>query len=200
MDVIPPDYPEGLYPLKQLGNDLSWEVGRLKSICKKLKITVSSVDGATYIPTDTKSILENWVIKKRGGEKVTYETSSTTTPIQKDKVKKIKSPTPTTPKQDGLVVRDGFTGLDTPESFMSALVKVMEQSQVTAKPISPLQQQRELKDAADNGFLLNGEQVANIFGIKKSSVSSWKTGHRRLGFEFIKVKEGNKTLWRTSQY
>ena len=63
MDVIPPDYPEGLYPLKQLGNDLSWEVGRLKSICKKLKITVSSVDGATYIPTDTKSILENWVIK-----------------------------------------------------------------------------------------------------------------------------------------
>ena len=99
-----------------------------------------------------------------------------------------------------MVVRDGFTGLDTPESFMSALVKVMEQSQVTAKPISPLQQQRELKDAADNGFLLNGEQVANIFGIKKSSVSSWETGHRRLGFEFIKVKEGNKTLWRTSQY
>ena len=200
MDVIPPDYPEGLYPLKQLGNDLSWEVGRLKSICKKLKITVSSVDGATYIPTDTKSILENWVIKKRGGEKVTYETSSTTTPIQKDKVKKIKSPTPTTPKQDGLVVRDGFTGLDTPESFMSALVKVMEVSQTTSKPISPLTAQRELKDAADNGFLLNGEQVANIFGIKKSSVSSWKTGHRRLGFEFEKVKEGNKTLWRVSQY
>ena len=200
MDVIPPDYPEGLYPLKQLGNDLSWEVGRLKSICKKLKITVSSVDGATYIPTDTKSILENWVIKKRGGEKVTYETSSTTTPIQKDKVKKIKSPTPTTPKQDGLVVRDGFTGLDTPESFMSALVKVMEVSQTTSKPISPLTAQRELKDAADNGFLLNGEQVANIFGIKKSSVSSWKTGHKRLGFEFEKVKEGNKTLWRVSQY
>mgnify|MGYP000001667109 CR=1 FL=1 len=200
MDVIPPDYPEGLYPLKQLGNDLSWEVGRLKSICKKLKITVSSVDGATYIPTDTKSILENWVIKKRGGEKVTYETSSTTTPIQKDKVKKIKSPTPTTPKQDGLVVRDGFTGLDTPESFMSALVKVMEQSQVSTPPQSPLHQQRELKDAVDMGFLLQSSQVANIFGIKKSSVSSWKTGHRRLGFVFTKVKEGNKTLWKIEQY
>ncbi len=200
MDVIPPDYPEGLYPLKQLGNDLSWEVGRLKSICKKLKITVSSVDGATYIPTDTKSILENWVIKKRGGEKVTYETSSTTTPIQKDKVKKIKSPPPTTPKQDGLVVRDGFTGLDTPESFMSALVKVMEQSQVSTPPQSPLHQQRELKDAVDMGFLLQSSQVANIFGIKKSSVSSWKTGHRRLGFVFTKVKEGNKTLWKIEQY
>ena len=200
MDVIPPDYPEGLYPLKQLGNDLSWEVGRLKSICKKLKITVSSVDGATYIPTDTKSILENWVIKKRGGEKVTYETSSTTTPIQKDKVKKIKSPTPTTPKQDRLVVRDGFTGLDTPESFMSALVKVMEQSQVSTPPQSPLHQQRELKDAVDMGFLLQSSQVANIFGIKKSSVSSWKTGHRRLGFVFTKVKEGNKTLWKIEQY
>ena len=38
------------------------------------------------------------------------------------------------------------------------------------------------------------------FGIKKSSVSSWKTGHRRLGFVFTKVKEGNKTLWKIEQY
>ena len=200
MDVIPPDYPEGLYPLKQLGNDLSWEVGRLKSICKKLKITVSSVDGATYIPTDTKSILENWVIKKRGGEKVTYDSSTTTTPIQKEKVKKIKSNKVDAPSGEGLVVRDGFTGLDTPESFMSALVKVMEQSQVSTPPQSPLHQQRELKDAVDMGFLLQSSQVANIFGIKKSSVSSWKTGHRRLGFVFTKVKEGNKTLWKIEQY
>ena len=182
MDVLKPDYPSSLYPLKELGKELSYEVGRLKSICKAQKIEVTSDSGVTYIPIGAKSILENIVTAKRQGKKVTYDSSTTTTPIQ------------------GLVVRDGFTGLDTPESFMSALVKVMEQSQVTAKPISPLQQQRELKDAADNGFLLNGEQVANIFGIKKSSVSSWKTGHRRLGFEFIKVKEGNKTLWRTSQY
>ena len=200
MEVLNKDYPDSLYPLKELGKELSYEVARLKSICKAQKIDVTSDNGVTYIPIGAKEILENIVSAKRQGKKVTYDSSTTTTPIQKEKVKKIKSNKVDAPSGEGLVVRDGFTGLDTPESFMSALVKVMEQSQVTPKPISPLHQQRELKDAADNGFLLNGEQVANIFGIKKSSVSSWKTGHRRLGFEFIKVKEGNKTLWKTSQY
>ena len=200
MEVLNKDYPDSLYPLKELGKELSYEVARLKSICKAQKIDVTSDNGVTYIPIGAKEILENIVSAKRQGKKVTYDSSTTTTPIQKEKVKKIKSNKVDAPSGEGLVVRDGFTGLDTPESFMSALVKVMEQSQVTAKPISPLQQQRELKDAVDMGFLLQSSQVANIIGIKKSSVSSWKTGHRRLGFEFIKVKEGNKTLWRTSQY
>ena len=200
MDVLKPDYPSSLYPLKELGKELSYEVARLKSICKANNIQVTSDSGVTYIPIGAKTILENIVTAKRQGKKVTYDSSTTTTPIQKEKVKKIKSNKVDAPSGEGLVVRDGFTGLDTPESFMSALVKVMEQSQVTAKPVSPLHPQKELKDAVDNGFLLNGEQVANIFGIKKSSVSSWKTGHKRLGFEFSKVKEGSKTLWRVSQY
>ena len=200
MDILKPDYPSELYPLKELGKELNYEIGRLKSICKAQKIEVTSDSGVTYIPIGAKSILENIVTAKRQGKKVTYDSSTTTTPIQKEKVKKIKTNKVDAASGEGLVVRDGFTGLDTPESFMSALVKVMEQSQVTAKPVSPLHPQKELKDAVDNGFLLNGEQVANIFGIKKSSVSSWKTGHKRLGFEFSKVKEGSKTLWRVSQY
>ena len=200
MDILKPDYPSELYPLKELGKELNYEIGRLKSICKANKIEVTSGSGATYIPIGAKEILENIISAKRQGKKVTYDSSTTTTPIQKEKVKKIKSNKVDAASGEGLVVRDGFTGLDTPESFMSALVKVMEQSQVTAKPVSPLHPQKELKDAVDNGFLLNGEQVANIFGIKKSSVSSWKTGHKRLGFEFSKVKEGSKTLWRVSQY
>ena len=56
------------------------------------------------------------------------------------------------------------------------------------------------KDAVNNGFLLSAEQIANIFGLKKSSVSSWKTGHKRLGFQFIKVKENNISLWKVEQY
>ena len=200
MEVLKPDYPDSLYPLKELGKELSYEVARLKSICKAQKIEVTSDSGVTYIPIGAKTILENIVNAKREGKKVTYQSSSSTTPIQKETVKKIKTNKPDAPSGEGLVVRDGMNAISTPEDFMSALVKVMEHSQVSSKPISPLHQQRELKDAVDNGFLLNGEQVANIFGLNKSSVSSWKTGHRRLGFEFSKVKEGNKTLWKVSQY
>ena len=188
MEVLKPDYPDSLYPLKELGKELSYEVARLKSICKAQKIEVTSDSGVTYIPIGAKQILENIVSAKRGGKKVTYDSSSTTTPIQKESVKKIKTNKNDTASGGGLAVKDGLSGINTPEEFMSALVKVMEVSQTTSKPISPLTAQRELKDAADNGFLLNGEQVANIFGIKKSSVSSWKTGHKRLGFEFEKVK------------
>ena len=200
MEELKPDYPDSLYPLKELGKELSYEVARLKSICKAQKIEVTSDSGVTYIPIGAKTILENIVNAKREGKKVTYTSSSSTTPIQKETVKKIKTNKPDAPSGEGLVVRDGMNAISTPEDFMSALVKVMEHSQVSSKPISPLHQQRELKDAVDMGFLLQSSQVANIFGIKKSSVSSWKTGHRRLGFVFTKVKEGNKTLWKIEQY
>ena len=200
MEVLNKDYPDSLYPLKELGKELSYEVARLKSICKAQKIDVTSDNGVTYIPIGAKEILENIVSAKRQGKKVTYQSSSTTTPIQKESVKKIKPPKTDTASGGGLALKDGLSGINTPEEFMSALVKVMEVSQTTSTQQSPLQIQRELKDAADNGFLLNGEQVANIFGINKSSVSSWKTGHRRLGFEFEKIKEGNKTLWKSRQY
>tara|TARA_B100000965_G_C19410095_1_gene677284 strand:- start:242 stop:844 length:603 start_codon:yes stop_codon:yes gene_type:complete len=200
MEVLKKDYPDDLYPLKELGKELSYEVARLKSICKAQKIEVTSDSGVTYIPIGAKEILENIVSAKRQGKKVSYESSSTTTPIQKESVKKIKPPKTDTASGGGLALKDGLSGINTPEEFVSALVKVMEVSQTTSTTQSPLQIQRELKDAADNGFLLNGEQVANIFGIKKSSVSSWKTGHRRLGFEFEKIKEGNKTLWKSRQY
>ena len=200
MVVLKKDYSDDFYPLKELGKELSYEVARLKSICKAQKIEVTSDSGVTYIPIGAKEILENIVSAKRQGKKVSYESSSTTTPIQKESVKKIKPPKTDTASGGGLALKDGLSGINTPEEFVSALVKVMEVSQTTSTQHSPLQIQRELKDAADNGFLLNGEQVANIFGIKKSSVSSWKTGHRRLGFEFEKIKEGNKTLWKSRQY
>ena len=59
MEVLKPDYPDSLYPLKELGKELSYEVARLKSICKAQKIEVTSDSGVTYIPIGAKQILEN---------------------------------------------------------------------------------------------------------------------------------------------
>ena len=47
MEVLKPDYPDSLYPLKELGKELSYEVARLKSICKAQKIEVTSDSGVT---------------------------------------------------------------------------------------------------------------------------------------------------------
>ena len=58
----------------------------------------------------------------------------------------------------------------------------------------------ELKEAVASGFLLATEQVAQIFGMKKSTITSWKTGHKKYGFVFTKVKEGVATLWKVGQY
>ena len=41
MEVLNKDYPDSLYPLKELGKELSYEVARLKSICKAQKIDVT---------------------------------------------------------------------------------------------------------------------------------------------------------------
>lgn len=199
MEILNPDYPTGLFPLKQLGKQLSYEVSRLKSICKALSIDITSIDGISYVSMDAKSILEEAVKAKRDGVDIDYSTSSTTTKVIQQP--KVKTDAPQASSTGGMVVRDGIGASGTPEQFFQMLVEVMKHQQASPPaPISPIQQQRELKDAVNNGFLLSAEQIANIFGLKKSSVSSWKTGHKRLGFQFIKVKENNISLWKVEQY
>jgi hypothetical protein len=39
-----------------------------------------------------------------------------------------------------------------------------------------------------------------LLGMSKGTISSKKSGFRKLGFEFEKVKEGSATLWKVSQY
>jgi len=197
MDVISPDYPEGLFPLKVLGKQLSYEVARLKSICNGLKIEVTSRDGVSYIPTQALSILEKAVAEKLAGRKVSYETSVTEKSIPTQKVKTV--PLKASVDEASLVVAGSGAGA-TPEGFFLALAKLMEQQQVSTPQQSPLTIQRELKEAADNDFLLSSEQVSNILGMKKSTLSSWKSGVCRYGFSFTKVKEGNTTLWRVKRY
>lgn len=199
MEILNPDYPTGFYPLKQLGKQLGYEVSSLKSICKKLSINVSSIDRQTYISIDAKPILEQAVIAEKSGSAIDYSQVSTTTKVIPQQ--KVKTDAPQASSTGGMVVRDGMGTSGTPEQFFQMLVEVMKHQQQAPSPsISPIQQQRELKDAVDNGFLLSAEQIANIFGLKKSSISSWKSGQRRLGFQFIKVKENNISLWRVEQY
>jgi len=198
MEILNPDYPDGFFPLKLLGKQLGYEVSSLKSICKKLSIQVSSIDRQTYITIDAKPILEQAVIAEKGGASIDYSKVSTTTKVIPQQ--KVKTDAPQVGGVSGLVVRDGAAAGASPEQFFQVLMEVMKQQQQAAAPISPIQQQRELKDAADNGFLLSAEQLSNIFGLKKSSISSWKNGYRRLGFQFTKIKENNISLWKVEQY
>lgn len=198
MEILNPDYPDGFFPLKLLGKQLGYEVSSLKSICKKLSIEVSSIDRQTYINIDAKPILEQAVIAEKGGAAIDYSKVFTTTKVIPQQ--KVKTDAPQAAGATGLVVRDGAGAGASTEQFFQVLMEVVKQQQQVATPISPIQQQRELKDAADNGFLLSAEQLSNIFGLKKSSISSWKTGHRRLGFQFSKIKENNISLWKVEQY
>jgi hypothetical protein len=198
MEILNPDYPDGFFPLKLLGKQLEYEVSSLKSICKKLSIQVSSIDRQTYISIDAKPILEQAVIAEKGGAPIDYSKVSTTTKVIPQQ--KVKTDAPQELQVGGLVVRDGTASAVSPEQFFQVLVEVMKQQQQATASISPIQQQRELKDAADNGFLLSAEQLSNIFGLKKSSISSWKSGHRRLGFQFTKIRENNISLWKVEQY
>ncbi len=198
MEILNPDYPNGFFPLKQLGKQLSYEVSRLKSICKALSIEITSIDGVSYVSVEAKPILEEAVLAKKGGANIDYTTTTTTTKVISKP--KVKMDAPETPPTYEMVVREAVAASSTPEAFFSALVEVIKQQTAPPPSISPIQQQRELKDAVDMGFLLTTEQIANIFGLKKSSVSSWKSGHRRLGFQFTKVKENNISLWKVEQY
>jgi hypothetical protein len=59
--------------------------------------------------------------------------------------------------------------------------------------------QKRLKEAAEDGFVLTTEQVSRIVCLSHSTVSSWKTGTRKLGFHFHKEHEGASVVWRVSR-
>jgi hypothetical protein len=56
--------------------------------------------------------------------------------------------------------------------------------------------QKRLKEAAEDGFVLTTEQVSRIVGLSHSTVSSWKTGTRKLGFHFHKEHEVSSVVWK----
>lgn len=85
-------------------------------------------------------------------------------------------------------------GMDALQVLVSALTAAQQ------APASPLQAQEELLKAVEKKFLLTTEQVGLLLGMSKGTISSKKSGFRKLGFEFEKVKEGSATLWKVSQY
>ena len=58
---------------------------------------------------------------------------------------------------------------------------------------------RSLLEASEKGYLLTNEQVADMSGFSKSTISSKKSGWVRYGFTFEKLKENNTTLWKVAQ-
>jgi hypothetical protein len=83
---------------------------------------------------------------------------------------------------------------------LQVLVSALTAAQQAPAPTAPLQAQEELLKAVEKKFLLTTEQVGLLLGMSKGTISSKKSGFRKLGFEFEKVKEGSTTLWKVSQY
>lgn len=70
---------------------------------------------------------------------------------------------------------------------------------VAAANYDILTPQKRLKEAAEEDFVLTTEQVSKIVGLSHSTVSSWKTGARKLGFLFHKEHEGSSVVWRVER-
>lgn len=70
---------------------------------------------------------------------------------------------------------------------------------IAAANYDVLTPQKRLKEAAEEGFLLTTEQVSKIVGLSHSTISSWKSGTKKLGFSFTKEHEGASVVWRVSR-
>jgi hypothetical protein len=85
------------------------------------------------------------------------------------------------------------------EDFISMLAEVVSRS-VATQSKSVLNTQEELHNAMEKKWLLTNDQLGTLLGMSKSTISSKPDGWVRMGFSYKKVKEGNMTLWRISQY
>jgi DNA-binding transcriptional regulator YiaG len=59
--------------------------------------------------------------------------------------------------------------------------------------------QKTLKEAVENDYLLTTAQVSHILNMSPSTISSWKSGTRKLGFTFHKEHEGQAVVWRVER-
>lgn len=82
---------------------------------------------------------------------------------------------------------------------ITALVAALQQHQAPAAPKDPLLPQKQLLEAAEKGFLITNQQLADLLDMGKQTISSKKSGFIKLGFRYEKIKEGSTTLWRVTQ-
>jgi hypothetical protein len=85
------------------------------------------------------------------------------------------------------------------EDFISMLSEVVSRS-VATQTKSILNTQEELHNAMEKNWLLTNEQLGALLGMSKSTIGSKPDGWVRMGFSYNKIKEGNLTLWKVSQY
>ena len=85
------------------------------------------------------------------------------------------------------------------EDFITILSEVVSRS-VATQSKSVLNTQEELHNAMEKKWLLTNEQLGTLLEMSKSTIGSKPDGWVRMGFRYTKIKEGNMTLWRVSQY
>jgi biotin operon repressor len=83
---------------------------------------------------------------------------------------------------------------------LQVLVAALTEAQRASTPPDTLHPQKTLLEAAEQGFLITTEQLGQLLGMSKGTISSKKSGFRKLGFEFEKVKEGSTNLWKAKKY
>jgi hypothetical protein len=83
---------------------------------------------------------------------------------------------------------------------LQILVQALTEAQRASQTPDTLHPQKTLLEAEEHGFLITTEQLGQLLGMSKGTISSKKSGFRKLGFEFEKVKEGSATLWKVTRY
>jgi hypothetical protein len=83
---------------------------------------------------------------------------------------------------------------------LQVLVAALTEAQKASVAPEALHPQKTLLEAEEHGFLITTEQLGSLLGMSKGTISSKKSGFRKIGFEFEKVKEGSSTLWKAKRY
>ena len=85
------------------------------------------------------------------------------------------------------------------QDALALLAGALVEAQRAATPADPLLPQKQLLEAEQQGFRITTEQLAQLLGMSRQTISSKKSGFIKLGFKFDKVKEGASTLWKVSR-
>jgi len=79
---------------------------------------------------------------------------------------------------------------------LQLLATALVEAQKASAPADPLLPQKQLLEAEQQGFRITTEQLSQLLGMSKQTISSKKSGFIKLGFRYEKVKEGSSTLWK----
>lgn len=201
----------------------------LKSICKSLEIEITKdEEGKSIISNYNKFTASNGIktkelldiaikefratadiINTETGAFLRDEARYMLSKIDKDEIN-IASPhliREPNKKSSSLIVQKeadapvGITApIPAPNPALETLLEALTAAQRPTPPPDPLKTQRQLLEAEKHGFLITTEQLGQLLGMSKSTISSKKSGFRKMGFEFQRIKEGSTTLWRASRY